>query len=220
MNSDSLRIELDSVEVRHLSVVGTIAGVAPLLAAARNGPGIGQLQCVSEGLLAWRAPGSDAFGDAVDCSAGGVFVLWDSGDGGKWIRVDVHPSYLVAGETADVFLADRYNNEVAGPDVDASEAQAGDQRDYQLSLRNAGDSDMHDVAVWLDPSADARTSISLDGVAWASPTSENDGLAIPNLPAGDAIPLYLRRTVVAGEASNVRQLVFFRVAFDALPDLT
>ena len=98
MSADALHVTVDTVEVRHLAVVGTLPGVVPLLASARNGPGIGLMQ--SEGddgtWLSWRAPGSTLYGTAVHCSPDGTFLLCDGEDPDKWIRVDVYAAIPIS----------------------------------------------------------------------------------------------------------------------------
>jgi hypothetical protein len=218
MKPDSLRIEADSNEVRHLTMVGTVPGIAPLLAAARNGAGIGTLLCSGGGLLSWRAPGSETFGNPVDCSIDGQYVLCDGEDTHKFIRVEVHADYLVDGSQADVLLADVYNNDIGGPDIIASEAIAGNVRSSGLILRNTASSDFSRLVIWLDPASDARISISLDGETWSHPTNEDEGLEIPLLPSGQSVPFWTRRTIDAGEPASAAQLVFFHLAFDGLPN--
>ncbi len=208
---DLLRIEIDSVEVCHLTAVGTIPGIVVTLAAARNGPGLGALQNAA-GSLSWRAPGSDTFGDPVDGSAGGTFVLCDGEDDDKWIRITVYQNFLESGSQADVALADRYNNGVAAADVTAEEASAGDVLDYSITLRNPANRPATDVSAWLDAACDPRTSLSLDGVAWSRPT-ESSTMAIPAIAAGESVPIYLRRTVAEGEPADPRQLVFLHFSF-------
>jgi hypothetical protein len=215
--ADTLRIEVDSIDVRQLTAVGSIPGVVPLLVAATNGPGIGQLLSSDDGtLLSWRAPGSENFGEPVDCSTDGQYVLCDGEDTDKCVRVEVHGEYLVAGSQAAVLLADVYNNGVGGPDVSAAEAAAGDVLTSSLTLRNAASSDFSELAVWLDAAGDPHVEISLDGETWSQPQSEETGLAIATLAAAASVPIWMRRTIPAGQAVSAKQAVFFHLAFDGL----
>ena len=214
MNADALRIEVDSVEVHHLTMVGTVPGVVPLLAAARNGSGIGKLLCGDPGtLLSWRAPGSETFGDAFDCSTDGTYVLCDGEDPDKWIRVSVRDEYAVAGSQADVLLADVYNNAIGGEDVTEEEAEAGCQTVWNLTLRNAGDEAISAVLVWCGAGCDPGTELSVDGTQWSRPTTEAEGVYIAQLDAGETAPLHVRRTIGAGETCDPKRLVHLDFAF-------
>lgn len=214
MPQEPLRIESASADVHHLAVVGTLAGVAPLLAAARNGPGMGRLSIDVDGLLAWRAPGSATFGLGVDCTAGGEFVLTDGETAEKWIRVHVYPDYIVDEPAeSDVFLADRYN-EVGGDDATAEEAEAGDVADRELTLRNTDGQRLANFRVWLNPAADTRQSIGWNGVDYYSPTTEEDAIMLDLLDIDEEATLHLRRAIVAVEPSTPKQLVQLHIAFD------
>ncbi len=118
---DALRMEVASVQAVHLVAVGTLDGVAIAHVAARNGPGTGYLAADSTGSgLKWKAPGSSAYGETVDCSPGGGFVLPDGDDPEKFVRVAVIASRLPAGaDAAQVLLRDVYDNAVSHDDVSA-----------------------------------------------------------------------------------------------------
>ena len=232
--NDALRIEVASVEVKHLVAVGTIPGVAVLAAAARNGPGIGRLRSTGDGtLLSWKAVGSSTFGPSVDCSANGSYLLEDGEDATKWARVQVYAAHLLAGPTASaVYLSDVYDNAVGHDDVIASEASAGNVETYTLAMKNAGQSTMFDVRVWLDDTggasgargwrdllalllgwhsssgASARPYIEIsdDNITWVQPTDEDTGLAFGELIGQQSTTLYVRRTTQAGTASSSRIL--------------
>ena len=215
MNADMLRIEIDSIDVRHLSAVGAIPGVVPLLAAARNGPGLGSLLSTGSTQLQWRAPGSRTFGGAVDCSADGEYVLCDGEDSDKWIRVDVLGDWLIAGSQSQVALSDRYNNGISGDDVIDTEALSGGQADYQLTLRNVSEDEaIWNLSIWMDSESDARTQISLDGESFSSPASIGESLVIASIGIGEMATLYVRRTVPAESVSTPKQLVHFHFDFD------
>jgi hypothetical protein len=211
-------LKCDSVEVRCLSAVGAIPGVAPHLAAPANGPGIGWL-LGEGGELSWRAPGSATFGDAVACASDGVYVLADGEDASKWIRVEVHVDYLSdSSAMGEVFLADVFDNGVAGIDVAAASSAAGETTTRQLTLANADANPIQNICLWLDAASDARTALSLDGETWSSPTTEAGGLSIEAIAAGGSAAIHLRRVVGAGESSVAKQLVFIHFAFDAYPN--
>ena len=94
---DALLIEESAVEVTHLHLIGTIPGVIPLLAAARNGPGSAMLQSTGDGTyIQWRAPGSMTSGTAILCATDGNYLLRDGEDANKWLRVQVDASDIIS----------------------------------------------------------------------------------------------------------------------------
>ncbi|MFA7254121.1 MAG: hypothetical protein WC107_06240 [Patescibacteria group bacterium] len=215
MTPDQLQIEADSAAVELLTAVGTLAGVVVLLAGGKNGPGVGAI-LAGDGTLAWRAPGSATFGAEVTVAVDGTYSIADGEDPDKVLQVQVYVNYLpAAGTTAEVFLADRYNNAIAQDDATAAEAAAGDVLDYQLELVNTSQDLASSFRVWLDASADSRTSISLDGVTYSAPASEATGLQVIAIAPGQSATLYVRRTIAAGDASTPKQPVRIHCAFDS-----
>jgi len=214
MSADSLRLTVSAVEMRHLALACTLAGVAPLLAAARNGPGVGRIQSEGDGTwLSWRAPGSALYGTPVHCTPDGTFLLADGEDVDKWIRVDVYAAHLLpAAAEAQVFLADVYNNAVGQADLSAAEAQAGDVLEYELSLTNGDATPLHQVRVWLD-AATAGLELSLDGVIWFTPTSEAAGIGWVLFAGGATETLYLRRTIAPEADFNPGVLNLIHLGF-------
>jgi len=212
--ADALRIYHQGAEVPLLTAVGTLRGVIVTHAAAANGPGAGRLRCNSAG-LAWQPPGESQYGDAVDVSAGGVFlVTGPSAD--KFLRVTVHADYLMLPSETRVLLADRYNNAIASDDVTAAEAAAGDVETHELTAANDGDETLYNVRAWLDPTAEATAylEISANGSDWSSPTSDPTGIELGDLPAGATVPVYLRRTIPAGEPYDPKVLTHLHFGFD------
>ena len=215
MTSADLHIEIDGVELTQLTAVGTIPGVVPLLVAAQNGPGIGTLQSYRDGtLLAWQAPGSTAFGPAVQAAVDGTYTLCDGLDPDKWIRVAVYRSFLQPGSQAAVALAERFANGVAPADATAAQAAAGNVTLYSLQLHNTAAAAMVNLSVWLDAASDPLTAISLDGAAWSSPHDQGSGLAVGTIAAGASVTLYCRRTLPANQPASPKIRVFLHVAFD------
>ena len=147
--ADALRLELDSVEIRHLVAVGTVPGVVILAVAGRNGPGTARIRNDASA-LSWQAPGSSEFGTPVVCGADGTYLLEDGGDWNKWARIQVYADYLASGLTeAQVYLADVYENGVSHDDVTASQAAAGDVEAYEITLTNDSPLPLEDVRVWV-----------------------------------------------------------------------
>jgi hypothetical protein len=217
MIADAIRIESDSVEVHHLAAVGAVPGVVPLLAAAKNGPGVGVLSFNEDGtLLTWQAPGSSTPGDAVDCSADGNYVLTDGEDRDKWLRVEIHAAYCEPVRNANVLLSDRYNNGLSGRDTTAAEAAAGHVLEYSIALRNTHTERVSNLRVWIDSGGDDHTALSWDGVNWSLPYSYAAGVWRESIaPAATAL-LYLRRTIPAAESADPKQPVRLQFAFDLL----
>ena len=200
---DSLRIESSSVEVRHFYVVGTIPGVIPLLAAARNGPGSGHLSSSGNGTrLHWRAPGSTITGAGVYCANDGDYLLRDGEDPNKWLRVQVDASELATGARGGVVeLTDRFNNAIAGDDVSAAEAAAGDVETYTLTLENQSNTTLSQFKIWIGPNV-SGIEIADDGATWVSPITKATALTLPDLLPGVEDTLHLRRTIVAGAVAD------------------
>ncbi len=216
-HADALRLEVSTVEIQPLAAVNTIPGVVILFAAGRNSPGMGRIRSTGEGtLLSWQAPGSDTFGTSLDCSIDGTYVLEDGEDPDKYIRIEVYGDYLRPGPIESrVFLDDLYDNGAVDDDVTAGEAAAGDLATYTITLENASGYILSGIVVWLDyPSADLE--ISDDGAAWVSPTSEDSGLAFPDLAVGGTHTLHLRRTITAGASSDPAVLNLFHLGFNGL----
>lgn len=218
--ADSLRLYDDwesPAEVPSLDLIGTIPGVRPVAVAGRCGPGIARLRANADGsALAWRAPGSAAWGPWVGVPADGTYLLPDGTDGDAWLRVYAHTAHIPA-QPADalVELADRYENAVAGDDVTASEASAGDATVYELVLANDGTVTAGNVRAWLDASV-AGLELSADGTSWSSPTTEAAGIVFGDLAPGDAATVYLRRTIAAGAGADPAVLNLPHFAFDGL----
>ena len=213
--ADALRIEISSTEVRHLAALGTIAGVAVLAVAAKNGPGSGRLRNVG-GNLGWRAPGSATFGPDVNVTADGIWLLCDGEDVGCWIRVQVYFDNL-AGEEAEVLLRDRHSSgssddTIGSDDVSAAEASAGDIETFTVELRNDSQVILSQVIAWLD-AATADLEISDDGAAWVSPTTEGAGLSLADIPAAGSITLHFRRTIGAASSSDPDVLNHIHLSF-------
>lgn len=214
--ADSLTIEAAAVEIRHLAAVGTVAGVAPQLAAARNGPGAGRVRTDVQSRLQYKAPGSDAWGQAEPvATAGQEILLTDGDDRDKWLRVAAWPAHLTPGEEARVLLGDRYENGATAGDVTDSEAAAGDVATYEITLTNASGHTAERIRAWLD-AATADVEISADGVAWVSPTTEGTGLELASLAPGAAATLYARRTIAAAATADTGVLNLLHFAFDGL----
>ena len=202
-HADALRLEVSTVEVQHLAAVGTVSGVALLLAAARNGEGTGRLRIESSGVqLSWQAPGSATFGDKVNCAADGAYLLEDGEDSDKWIRVHVYADHLPEDtEEAKVYLRQVYSGGASDDDVTAAEASAGDVATYTITMENVSAVGLSALKVWLHADTD-DIDISDDGAAWVSPTTEGTALDFPDLAAGATDVLHLRRTIGAASASD------------------
>jgi hypothetical protein len=200
---DALKIESASVEVSHLHLIGTIPGVIPLLAAARNGPGSGMLKSIGDGTrFQWRAPDSGTFGTPVLCASDGNCLLLDGEDTNKWLRIQVDASELANGARSTVVeLTDRFNNAIASDDVSAAEATAGDVETYTFDLENQSNTILSQLSVWIDPTV-VNIEIADDGATWVSPTTQATALVLPDLLPGVSDTLHVRRTITAGAGSD------------------
>lgn len=213
LNADSLVIEVSGVEVTHLAAAGAPPGVKVLLAAGRNGPGTGYILTNATGNgLQWKAPGSETYGAVVSTASNGTYRLLDGQDTDKFVRVQVYASYLVANTWSEVELRDVMENGVAGDDVTAEEAAAGDVSTIALTLRNVAATLMLDLKAWID-SATSGIEISDDNATWVSPTTEGTALAFGITASGGTQILYVRRTIGAGSASDEEVLSHLRFMY-------
>jgi len=217
--ADGLRLELSSAEVPFMRVVGAIAGVVVLATAAQNGVGSGRLIC-NDGLLQWQAPGSNTPGTAVDCSAGGTFLLLDGESISKWIRIEVYEDYLPAAGQATVLLQDAFNDFGLG-DVDAADALAGQVETVEFELHNVSPDEALSVNLWLDPLASGfdALEVSQNGVDFYAPDSQDhaDVLAWASIAAGASESVWVRRTIPAAEASAPELLNHLIYAWTPIP---
>ncbi len=207
--SDTLHLQLAGSDVGFVRTVGTIAGVAVLAVAARNGPGIGRLIASAGSRLAWQAPGSSTPGASQACASDGVYLLEDGEDVSKFARVQVYSSYLAASGEAEVLVQDAY----AGlADITAAQAAAGLTDVTTFALKNVSDTAGGApvlatlVKMWLDQTAgyNPGLSISLNDVTFFTPTSAADpnALAWASIAAGASVPVYVKRIIAPAAAAN------------------
>jgi len=193
----SLRIESAGIELHSLVPAGTVAGVAILHAAGRNGPGLGRLRVSAAGdTIQWRAPGSATWGAAVAIPVSDAYLLSDGADPNKWLRVQVWTDHVIAADEAVVALRDVFNNGLGHLDVTANQAAAGDVALWELTLRNIGSHAIVALIAWLDP-ATPGLEISANGITWQSPTGQATAMPLADLAPAAAATLYLRRTIAA-----------------------
>ena len=210
-HADALRIESAAAEVAHLDVLGTIPGVVPIAVAARCGVGTARIRSTAAG-IAFKAPGSAAWGPAVAIAADGSYLLEDGDDRDKWLRVTVYTTYLLTPREARVLLADRVNNPIGSDNVSAAEAAAGDVETVELAVANDGSVILSQVLAWLDPAA-AGLELSPDGAAWSAPTTEATALALADVSPGGSVALHLRRTIAAAAPSDPDVLNHLHLTF-------
>ncbi len=212
---DSLRIESSTVEVTHLNVIGTIPGVIPLLAAARNGPGVARLSSSGDGqTLHWRAPGSTTYGVGIRCLVDGDYLLQDGEDRGKWLRVTVDVSELASGARETVVeLSDVFGNPIATDDLTAGEATAGDVETYTVDLENQGNSILSWLTIWIDSGVSSIEISDDSGGPWVTPKSETTGLVLPDLLPGVTDTLHVRRTIAAAAGSDGSVLTYLHTKY-------
>jgi len=203
------------VESPSLRVVGTLPGLAPLLASGACGPGVARLRTAGDGAVAFRAPGSAAWGSAQPIAADGTYVLEDGQNRDASLRVAAHVDYLpAAAAEALVYLRDRFGNHVGHDDVSAAEAAAGHDESWAVTLVNAGHVVLHDLVAWVE--AGQGVAISDDDAAWVTPTDEAHGLALADLVVDATDTLYVQRTTAAGAVAVPELLTLLHVAFTGL----
>lgn len=207
-------------EIPPIGAVGTLAGVRPLLAAGRNGPGTATIRSGPNGTeLSFKAPGSGTWGADVDCSSDGTYLLEDGEDAGKWLRIQVYAEYLPAGAAeASVPVTDRYGAEAGYNELlDCSvTGGAGEQNTPTYYLYNASPETISDVRVWLDPAAVEFLEIDEGGGSWVQPTAEADAVELGDVVPGAVLAVNLRQTVAAGTPADPGVLNFLHASFNAL----
>ncbi len=209
----------DLSEIKQTHTMGTIPGVVPLLAGARNGAGSAFLRCDGGSRLRFKAPASTKYGQPVSAPSDGVYLLRDGEDGDKFLRVQVHADHLPATAAAGrVLLGDVHNNGIGSDDVDAAEASAGDVEIFSLTVFNQSRFTMHRLRVWIVENL-AGLELSLDQASWYKPDSEThvDVVEIAEtLGCGEYEELYVRRTIAAGSLPDPGVVNALRFAFDGL----
>jgi hypothetical protein len=208
---DGLRLTLEGAELKHLAAGGTIPGVLVLAAAGACGPGTGRIRHVGR-TLAWQAPGSSSYGQAVAVNADGDYLLEDGQSPEKWLRVRVWTAYLIDGAEGLVVLSEIFGG-ISGPDIGAAEATAGNVLAYQVGIENVGVVDALEVKIWRDEACGLE--LSLDGLVWVSPDEEDhaDVLMIERLAAGQTTTLHLRRTIAPGSVSETSVLDLVKMSW-------
>ena len=206
-----------SVDQTFLTPVGAIPGVAVLVAAGRNGPGMARLRCDVDGRsLRWQAPGSTTFGLPQTVTADGQYVLEDGADLDKWARVAVYTAFLPPkGSEAVVLLGDVYGNGVSSDDVDAAEALAGDVEVYTISLKNISTQALANVRAWIGIGI-TGIEISSDGTNWFAPDYEShvDTRTWSTIAPGASQTLSVRRTIAAASSFDPDILTVLEFAWD------
>lgn len=215
--ADSLRVLVGGVEMRPLAVVGTLAGVVPLVAAGANGPGTALLASDAAGArLRFRAPGSAAFGAWVPIPADGEYLLED-GDAAKWLRVEVVRQFVQANPlAATVYLADRYGVGLHDADVEAGDAAAGLFNGVTLVLENVSSLGLSQIKAWLSPDDSPGLEITVFPNPPVAPTSEETALELGDLKPGETKGLFIVRTITAGAPAASRVLNHIHFSFHGL----
>jgi hypothetical protein len=213
-NADSISVSAGAAAVRTLTARGTIPGVVVDAVAGLNGPGVGCLSYnATTETLAWRAPGSATFGEAVDASADGALLLEDGEDADKFCRVTVYADYLPASHySADVALADRFHNGMIAADVTAAQASAGATLYRNLTITCANAAGLTALAAWLDEAA--ALWIDDDGVTWEQPTTEETAVVVAASLAFEATAtLGLKRVIPPSSSANPQVLDVVHLKF-------
>jgi hypothetical protein len=214
-HADSILFGPIDTEIVHLHVVNTLPGVLITFASPLNGEGSGSLKASGTlgDQLSWRAPGSSAYGSAVNCSVDGSYLLEDGANAGKFVRVTVYTHYLSTSGEANVYLQDYYNNEIAHDNITAAEAAGGVDENWNFEINNVGKKGISQLKFWVTSNADIY--ISNDGAGWVQPASESDPLALVygNIPKGGVSTLYVRRNISGGKAYNPNVLTQLNCSF-------
>ena len=218
LGADSIRLFDGADEVRHLMALETLPGVAVRFASGANGPGTARLRYDAAGGLAYRAPGSAAFGPIVtpdpDASAPESIVLHDGEDRDALVRCDVYLECLPPVATqADVSLADVHNNPIGRANCAAADALAGETISYEITCRNVAEYSATSLRFWVTEPAAYTIEISADGSIWSTPTSEATALVLGDVAPDATRTLHVRRTIAPATDAAPSLLTLLHGAF-------
>ncbi len=106
-----------------------------------------------------------------------------------------------------------------GTNHDASLFSAGHftddrRRAWELTVANDSPQTVSAIRAWMTETENVE--LSLDGESWGTYTTEAGALSVPDLAAGAAASLHVRRTVPAGRASDPRILNRLCLRYDGL----
>jgi hypothetical protein len=206
--NDSVRLQLSGSDVVSMRVAGALPGVVVLFASAQNGVGEGILSA-SAGGLSWQAPFSEQPGATVPIPTDGVYMLEDNLNPSAWVRVQAYVDYLPTSGAATIEIGDSYSPAalVAGGDVSATQAAAGQVVTTEYALTNVSAAGVTALTLWIDPFTTGIT-VSSDGTNFYDPTSQSDPNALvwATLAAGASVNVWVRRTIAADSAFNPQVL--------------
>ena len=182
-------------------------------------------------------------GPAVAVTADGRYTVWTGdgagGQGQGYLVVDVTYADLPGADASDTVTVTQLANEI-WDDVTKSEAVYGDTEYRCLYLYNRFSDTLLDARVWIDtqPVGNDELDLGLDpagigdgvntgvaqtvaaedtapsNVTFSRPTDYSSGIQVGDLGAGQAIAVWLKRTVPAG-TSTVEPEDLSRIGFGA-----
>jgi hypothetical protein len=213
------------------TVSGSMAGVT-VDRSEGNAAGVGALTFdATNTALSWAAAG-DAAGESVDVSAGGEFVLFSGGEG--YLVVTVSPASLPGANDSQAVTVTQnrnnlfdditkdesfdgdteyrcfyvWNDHASDPLVDCAAyiaSQPGGADSVEIGLDPAGVNDGSSAAVTV-----ANESSAPAGVTFSAPADSASALSIGDIPAGQGIAIWVKRTVpartLAGHANDTMKI--------------
>lgn len=230
------------VDAQDASAPANITGLS-LRYAAGNATGDGTLSWdATAEELTWQEAGGST-GPAVTITSDGRYTVWTGdgagGEGGGYLVYDVTYADLPGSNQTDTITVSQLANNI-WDDVAKSEAVYGDTEYRCLYLYNRYSDTLLDARVWVDqqPSGNDELDLGLDpagigdgtstgvaqtvgdedtapsNVTFSRPTDYSGGIQIGDLAPGEAIAVWLRRTVPSG-TSTVTPEDLSRVGFGA-----
>lgn len=211
------------VESQSLTPDSALAGCTFEYGANNLTASTGTLTYTASGnLMQWTPPGG-TIGLTVDCSSDGTYTVLDA-DSASYIVVTVVAASLPGADaTRTITVANNTNG--LFDDVAVADSIAGDTEYRCVYVKNAhGSEAMSNVVLWidtqtagadslevgLDPAGAGGTATTVanenaapSGVSFSAPTSAATGLDLGTLTAGQAYPVWLKRTVPAGTSATV-----------------
>lgn len=171
----------------------------------------------SGNLMKWTPPGGAA-GLDVACSSDGTYTLLDA-DSARYIVVTVVAASL-PGTNATRTITVANNANTLFDDIAVADSIAGDIEYRGIYIKNAhGSTSMVNAVLWIDtqtPGADsieigldaagaggtattiANENTAPSSVTFSAPADPSAGLSLGTLTAGQAYPVWVKRTVAAG----------------------
>lgn len=221
--AQSLGGAMSAFEWRGMGAVisSTIPAIIIEAISPENGEGAATIAITGASLV--YTPPDGLAGGAVSIAEGARAVLTGT-DTSKWVRVYRETGGTFSGEMS-LTLVYAMNGVVAMTDADDAERQAGSTRYRCIILKAHGTEDVDNLTFWLGSTGQATFAIGTEalvdgevqtiaddetapsGVTFSTPETEEAGLVIGTIAAGEAIALWIRREIPAESTVSAKESV-------------